>query len=109
MKMNLTPQELQQGRMNQSKTKETPNSFAMEGGVAQVNPSADLAKGDSRKAGVMGDRALQMMNDPAETQRTKNWMASFNMSPAAMQNGWVMPPAPPEDSDKEAKEGPQPE
>ena len=110
MKFNLSPQELQQGRMNQSKTKETPNSFATEAGVTKVNPSNDLAKGDVRKAGVMGERAQQMMSDPAEQQRTANWMQSFNMSPAALQNGWVMPPAPEEPTgDKEAKEGPQPE
>ena len=111
MKFNLSPQELQQGRMNQAKTKETPNTFGTGGGASQVTPMDNLAKGDSRKAGVMGERAMQMMNDPAENARTQNWMATFNMSPAALQNGWVMPPPAPEEpaGDKEAKEGPQPE
>lgn len=111
MKFNLSAEELQQGRINQNKSKETPNTFATGGGAAQVNPTDNLAKGDVRKAGAEGERALQMMNDPNEKQRTANWMNAFNMSPAAMQNGWVMPPAPAEESagGKEAKEGPQPE
>ena len=96
MKFNLSPEELQQGRMNQTKTKETPNSFSMEGGASVVKPTNDLSQGDPRKAGQMGERLIQVLNDPAEAQRTQNWMASFNMSPAALQNGWVAPPAPPE-------------
>ena len=96
MKFELTPETLQQGRLNQNKAKETPNSFAIEDGAAQVNPTGNLDKGDNRKAGVMGNRALQMLADPAESQRTQNWMQAFNLSPAALQNGWVMPPPPPE-------------
>lgn len=96
MKIDLTPEILQQGRLNQNKSKETPNSFAIEDGATQITPTAQLDKGDSRKAGVMGNRAMQMLSDPAEQQRTANWMQAFNMSPAAMQNGWVAPPAPPE-------------
>ena len=97
MKMNLSAQELQNGRMLQNQNKETPNSFAVDNGASKVGGPDNLAKGDVRKAGVMGDRAMQMLSDPAESQRTQNWMSSFNMSPAALQNGWVMPPAPPEE------------
>ena len=96
MKIDLTPEALQQGRINQNKTKETPNSFAIEDGASSVTPTSRLDKGDVRKAGVMGNRAMQMLSDPAEQNRTMNWMKAFNMSPAAMQNGWVAPPAPPE-------------
>lgn len=96
MKFDLTPEILQQGRLNQNKTRETPNSFAMEDGASVVNPTRPMDKGDIRKAGVMGNRAQQLLNDPAEQARTQNWMQAFNMSPAAMQNGWVAPPAPPE-------------
>ena len=96
MKVDLTSEMLQQGRINQNKTKETPNSFAIEDGASVVNPTGPMDKGDIRKAGVMGNRAMQLLNDPAEQQRTNNWMQAFNLSPAAMQNGWVAPPAPPE-------------
>ena len=96
MKVDLTSEMLQQGRINQNKTKETPNSFAIEDGASSVSPTGRLDKGDVRKAGVMGNRAMQMLSDPAEQNRTMNWMKAFNMSPAAMQNGWVAPPAPPE-------------
>ena len=91
MKIDLTPETLQQGRINQNKTKETPNSFAIEDGAAVVNPTKSLDK-LNRPAGPMGSRALQMMNDPVEMQRTQNWKAAFDLSPAAMQNGWVAPP-----------------
>ena len=98
MKFDLSPEILQQGRINQTKTKETPNAFAMEDGASVVNPTGQMDKGDVRKAGVMGSRAMQLMNDPQEQARTANWMKTFNMSPAAMQYGWVAPPAPPEDA-----------
>ena len=94
MKMDLSPEILQQGRINQNKTKETPNAFAMEDGAAVVSPTRQMDKGDSRKAGVIGNRALQMLSDPMEQKRTQNWMQAFNMSPTAMQNGWVAPPEP---------------
>lgn len=94
MKMDLSPEILQQGRINQNKTKETPNAFAMEDGASVVSPTRAMDKGDSRKAGVVGNRALQMLTDPMEQQRTNNWMQTFMMSPAAMQNGWAAPPAP---------------
>lgn len=96
MKLDLSPEILQQGRLNQSKASETPNTFAIEDGASVVNPTGQLDKGDIRKAGVMGNRARQLLNDPQEAQRTQNWMQAFNISPAAMQNGWVAPPAPPE-------------
>ena len=31
-------------------------------------------------AGPVGNRAMQMMNDPNEKARTDNWMASFGLS-----------------------------
>ena len=32
---------------------------------------------DNRKAGEMGARALELMNDPEELKRTQFWMDSF--------------------------------
>jgi hypothetical protein len=52
-------------------------------------------------AGKMGARALTMINNPVEQQRTMNWMAKFGMSNQGMQ--WnqakmmmMQPPAPPQ-------------
>lgn len=92
MKFDLTPEVIQQGRITQNKTKETPNAFAVEDGAAVVSPTRAMDKGDARKAGVMGNRALAMMNDPAEMARTQQWMQLFQMSPTSMQNGWTPPP-----------------
>ena len=36
MKMNYTSESLSQGRINQQKAKETPNSFAMQDGVLSL-------------------------------------------------------------------------
>ena len=98
MKMNLSMQELRQGRINQDKTKETPNSFAVEGGASVVNPTSNLAQDNKRPAGQMGERAMEMMQNPQEMQRTTNWMNAFKLSPTAMQNGWVAPPPLPGDA-----------
>ena len=68
------------------------NAFAVEDGAAVVNPTNEMDKGDSRKAGVLGNRALAMMNDPVENQRTQQWMQLFQMSPTSMENGWTPPP-----------------
>ena len=77
MKFDITPEILQQGRLNQNKTRETPNSFAMEDGASVVNPTRPMDKGDIRKAGVMGNRAQQLLNDPAEATKDKELDASF--------------------------------
>ena len=53
LKFDLTPEVIQQGRITQNKTKETPNTFAIEDGAAVVNPTGQMDKGDSRKAGVL--------------------------------------------------------
>lgn len=86
-----------QGRKNQAKSKETPNSFAVENGASVVNETNPMDRGDRRMAGYMGDRALTLMNNPQEAQRTKNWMNYFGMSvPGAQFNQAKMGGAPPE-------------
>ena len=102
MKMNLSQQDLLQGRTNQNRTKETPNSFALDNSATNINPGNDLDKQSGRAAGPMGQRAMAMMQDPAEIQRTMNWMNAFKLSPAAMENGWVMPPPAPAPADPAA-------
>ena len=100
MKMNYTPESLSQGRANEQKAKETPNSFAMQDGVSAVEKTAPLDRtAQDRMAGGMGARAMQMLNDPAEQERVAGWMASFGMSnqgmewnQAKMMGGMPQPP-----------------
>ena len=80
MKISYPRETLVQGRMNQSKAKETPNSFAVENGTAQVNETNAMDAGDKRMAGVEGQRAITLMNDPAEANRTMKWMNAFGLS-----------------------------
>ena len=76
--MEFDSRAIQQGRMNQSKAEETPNSFATEGGSPMVNPTGDLSKSSRRMAGQEGARALEMMTNPEEQQRVAQWMEMFS-------------------------------
>lgn len=89
---------LRQGRQNQARAKETPNSFAMENGASVVNETNPMDRGDRRMAGYAGDRALTLMNNPEEAARTERWMNFFGMSvPGAQFNQAKMGGAPPEE------------
>ena len=100
MRMNYTPESIKMGRVNTQKTKETPNSFAIQDGAAAVQETAPLDQtSQDRMAGGMGARAMQMMNDPAEQQRVAGWMAAFGMSNQGMEFNQAkmmggMPPPP---------------
>ena len=98
--MKFNKAELQQGRLNAQASQETPGSFGEINGADQANSSRDLSRSPHRMAGQMGARALALMNDPEEQQRTHTWMQQFGMSnegaafnQAKMNGG--MPPAPP--------------
>lgn len=80
MKHDYRRETLVQGRMNQSKAKETPNSFAIENGAAVVNETAAMDAGDKRMAGVEGQRAITLLNDKDEAMRTMKWMDAFGLS-----------------------------
>ena len=70
MRMNYTPESIKMGRVNTQKSKETPNSFAIQDGASAVQETAPLDRtSQDRMAGGMGARAMQMMNDPAEQQQ----------------------------------------
>ena len=83
--MNFTPDAIQQGRMNQRAGEETPGSFAEINGASETNSTKDLTKNPRRMAGEMGGRAMALMNDPVEQQRTANWMQQFGMSNPGME------------------------
>ena len=78
--MNFDRQSIQQGRMNAQAAEETPNSFAEGNGADVINPTNDLARSPRRMAGQMGARAMSLLNDPVEQQRTQSWMQQFGLS-----------------------------
>ena len=100
MRMNYTPESIKMGRVNTQKSKETPNSFAIQDGASAVQETAPLDQtSQDRMAGGMGARAMQMMNDPAEQERVAGWMAAFGMSNQGMEFNQAkmmggMPPPP---------------
>lgn len=97
----FSAENMRQGRENQMASQETPESFGSIDGASAPRPTGDLDQGSSRMAGKMGARALTMINNPVEQQRTMNWMQKFGMSNQGMQ--WnqakmmmMQPPAPPQ-------------
>ena len=85
MKLDYTQSGVAQGRMNQAKQKEAPNTFTRESGAEQVTQMSALDKPKQRMAGQMGHRIMEYMNDPAEKARTDSWMEQFGLSNQGMQ------------------------
>ena len=75
--MNFHQKDIQNGRLNQQKSRETPGSFASTNGTTEVNPTGDLSKSNRRMAGEVGSRALDLMKNSDEVKRTANWMKMF--------------------------------
>ena len=82
--MNFNPEDIKQGRTNQAASQETPESFATIDGASTPRETGNLDQ-SSRMAGQMGARALAMINNPVEAQRTQNWMGRFGLSNQGMQ------------------------
>ena len=80
--MNYTRQDIQQGFSIKRQSEETPSNFGILDGAIERPTAAGYGK---RMAGPKGARAIQLMNDPVEQQRTRNWMAQFGMSNEGMQ------------------------
>ena len=83
--MDFTRESLMQGLKNQEASAETPDSFSTIDGAAQTRLTSDLDKKNTRMAGQLGARALQLMNDPAAQAANEGWMARFGMSNQGMQ------------------------
>ena len=98
--MRFAKEAIQQGRMNQEASAETPETFATIDSASQARDSGrDLSIQNTRMAGNVGARALAMMNNKEEIDRTADWMAKFGMSNQGME--WnqakmmgMAPPAP---------------
>ena len=78
--MKYSREAIQQGRMNQEKSAETPETFATIDGATAERPTRELSVQNTRMAGTVGARALAMMNNKEEIDRTADWMAKFGMS-----------------------------
>ena len=86
MNMQYSTPELTEGRVNKQKAEETPNSFATQDGASKLERTAPLDKtSQSRMAGNVGARAMQMMTDPIEQQRVGDWMARFGLTNQGME------------------------
>ena len=99
--MHFSKESIQQGRANQAASVETPETFATIEGAAQPREGVELSKGNSRMAGEMGARALELMNNPNEQARVNGWMSRFGLTNQGMQ--WnqakmmMSQPAPPQE------------
>tara|TARA_Y200000002_G_C22085496_1_gene416320 strand:+ start:132 stop:416 length:285 start_codon:yes stop_codon:yes gene_type:complete len=83
--MEFSKESIQQGQANQSASVETPETFATIEGASRPRGGTELSKGNSRMAGEMGARALELMNNPNEQVRVQNWMQQFGMTNQGMQ------------------------
>ncbi len=80
--MNYSPQDIKQGVDLKKQAEENPSNFGILGSATERNAAG--VGGKSRMAGPMGARALNMLNDPEEHERTKNWMQKFSLSNEGM-------------------------
>ena len=85
MKLDYTQSGVAQGRQNQSKAQDAPNTFGTESGVDHVTQMSKLDQPRQRMAGQMGHRIMEYLKDPAEQARTESWMEMFGMSNEGMQ------------------------
>ena len=85
MNIHYTQSGVAQGRQQQSKNQEAPNTFSTESGVDQVTQMSKMDHPKQRMAGQMGHRIMEYLKDPAEQARTDSWMDMFGMSNEGMQ------------------------
>ena len=81
--MNYSNEDLRQGAQVKSEAKETPQTFATNGGASVHEPSSGFGK--QRMAGQEMARQMQLMSNPQEQKRTVDWMNRFGMSNEGMQ------------------------
>ena len=76
--MNYSPQDLKQGLDLKKQAEENPSNFGILDSATERVANGVLSK--TRMAGPTGARAVALMNDPVEKQRTDNWMNMFGLS-----------------------------
>lgn len=97
MNFHYSPQTIAQGRDNQQRANDQPNTFGTANSADDYQQTSFLDKPKQRMAGRIGQRALDYMQDPTERARTDKWMKYFGMSNEgaifnqAKMNGGVIP------------------
>ena len=76
--MNYSPEDIKQGVQIQRQAKETPSSFGLLDGADQYQGSDSF--GQTRMAGQVGARVLDLINNQDESNRTNAWMQQFGQS-----------------------------
>ena len=71
---------LAQGRDNQQRIQEEPNTFGKTSGADKYTQTSYLDKPKQRMAGRVGQRYLDYLTDKTEQKRTNEWMEYFNNS-----------------------------
>ena len=85
MDFNYSDSNVQQGRENQNRSRQTPSTFSTQIGVDEVRQQTRLDKPQQRMAGQVGHRLMEYFSDPEEQARTDNWMQMFELSNEGMQ------------------------
>lgn len=80
MKFDYSQQTVAQGRDNQQRIQEEPNTFGKTSSADSYTQTSYLDKPKQRMAGRMGQRALDYLTDSEEQSRTNEWMNYFNNS-----------------------------
>lgn len=80
MKFDYTAQTVAQGRDNQQRIQEEPNTFGKVSSADAYTQTSYLDKPRQRMAGRVGQRALEYMTDPKEQARTEKWLEYFAQS-----------------------------
>ena len=76
--MNYSPQDIKQGLDLKAQAEEQPTNFGILDGAAERDATGVIGK--ARMAGPTGARAIALMNDQVEQQRTQGWMQKFGLS-----------------------------
>ena len=80
MNFDYSKQTIAQGRDNQQRIQEAPNTFGKSSGADAYTQTSYLDKPKQRMAGRVGQRALDYMTDKDEQNRTNKWMETFGLS-----------------------------
>jgi len=80
MNFSYSQQTIAQGRDNQQRQQDTPNTFGKTNGADNYVQTSNLDKPKQRMAGRIGQRALDYLTEPDEQNRTNKWMEAFGQS-----------------------------
>ena len=81
--MKYSAKDLSQGMSLRQQAQETPANFGTIDGASDTQ--GNMSQPKSRMAGQMGERIRDLMTNPQEVARTKQWMGQFGMSNEGMQ------------------------